>query len=709
MDPIVFHSNEEYLAYEIARLKARVEHYIAAKNGEIGINAYLEHLADQSDRQIDILQARQVAVDQGIPIPFDRIVYNYELSLFEEDLIIAMAAMHLSDVVRQLLIRAQGNMLKPYLEIGFLADLMRPNGNYLTEGEWAEVTSKLEDVGLIYTEAPRDSGIYPSLLGQAVQIPHFLAGAIAGRSIVDNRLARACVLNQATVAPTDVILPHDTRLALEGFLGGFSLKNGHLDPGHGQWRLLVTGAQGTGKTLLVETIAAAFDRPIYRVSLDRLIGSTDAKLEFKLIRDNARFYNAVLHLVRPERFLEGEPRLVGALLRLFSEYQGMSVIEATDAKVLDEAFEALIHFTLAVERPDADEREQLWEAMLRQEIPVDRKINLPELAISYELVGSQIKAAVEWAAQRGSTRRKPKIRQPDLVAGARAQLRSKLDQLTETSKVRLTMEHLILPDDTMNEVNEFLNAARSRARVMYDWGFNKRLVTGKGLAALFAGDAGTGKTLCAEILANELDLKLQIVSIPKVVSKWVGETEKNIREIFSHARAQNSMLLFDEADSLFAKRVKVERAQDHFQNMEVNNLLQEVERFDGIIILTTNLEANIDRAFERRILFKIHFPSPEEDQRLLIWKSLIPKQTPLEPDVDFEFLAEAFELTGGQIKNAIVRAAYHCASKHEGLTQEALERAAQQQASAAGKLARYTSETWGGGGVGAVEDEFDED
>ena len=149
------------------------------------------------------------------------------------------------------------------------------------------------------------------------------------------------------------------------------------------------------------------------------------------------------------------------------------------------------------------------------------------------------------------------------------------------------------------------------------------------------------------------------------------------------------MLLFDEADSLFATRVKVERAQDHFQNMEVNNLLQEIERFDGIVILTTNLETNMDDAFQRRILFKIEFPFPKKEQRLAIWKSLIPAQVPLDEEIDFELLAEDYELTGGQIKNAIIRAAYQCYSNHHGFNQEALELSAWQQAVSAGRLAPH--------------------
>lgn len=250
------------------------------------------------------------------------------------------------------------------------------------------------------------------------------------------------------------------------------------------------------------------------------------------------------------------------------------------------------------------------------------------------------------------------------------------------------MDNLVLPDEPLAKVKELLAACRARTRVLDGWGFGSRLATGKGLVALFAGEAGTDKTLTAEILAGELGMSLHIVAIPKIVSKWVGETEQNIRSVFQVARAHHAILLFDEADSLFAKRVAVEKAQDHFQNMEVNLLLQEVERFEGIVLLTTNLEANMDKAFQRRILFKIDFPSPGPDERARIWRTLIPREAPIEGSIDFGELGFALELTGGQIKNAVLRAAYSACAHRRGLTQEGLLESGRREAQTAGKLVR---------------------
>jgi SpoVK/Ycf46/Vps4 family AAA+-type ATPase len=173
------------------------------------------------------------------------------------------------------------------------------------------------------------------------------------------------------------------------------------------------------------------------------------------------------------------------------------------------------------------------------------------------------------------------------------------------------------------------------------------------------------------------------------MSKYIGDTEKNIAKVFSAARASHSMLLFDEADALFTKRVKVERSVDRFSNMEVNLLLQEIERFEGIVMLTTNLERDLDTAFQRRITFKIEFPFPGADHREKIWKKLIPPECPVDSGVDFGELAEAFELSGGHIKNVILRAAYSAASRGQAIGLSHFRVAAESECRSAGKLYRH--------------------
>lgn len=194
--------------------------------------------------------------------------------------------------------------------------------------------------------------------------------------------------------------------------------------------------------------------------------------------------------------------------------------------------------------------------------------------------------------------------------------------------------------------------------------------------------------MAAELIAEELGLFVHRVNIAQVLDKYVGETEKNLARIFQEASAASTLLLFDEADALFSSRVNVENSQDRFANLEINLLLQLMERYFGVVILTTNLKHGIDKAFERRIGYKIHFPFPDPDLREQIWQNLLPAGAPAAPDLDFYDLAQRFELSGGSIKNALLRASYAAAAKGGMITTALLEEAAEQECEAAGKLFR---------------------
>jgi SpoVK/Ycf46/Vps4 family AAA+-type ATPase len=197
---------------------------------------------------------------------------------------------------------------------------------------------------------------------------------------------------------------------------------------------------------------------------------------------------------------------------------------------------------------------------------------------------------------------------------------------------------------------------------MDDWGFDRKLATGKGVAALFAGASGTGKTMAAEVMAHELGLDLYRIDLASVVSKYIGETEKNLDRIFTAAETSNAILFFDEADALFGKRSEVRDSHDRYANLEISYLLQKMEQYDGITILATNLRQNLDEAFVRRLAFHVHFPFPDEADRLRIWRGIWPAAAPLGADVELDFLARQFKLSGGNIKNVALAASFLAAA-----------------------------------------------
>jgi SpoVK/Ycf46/Vps4 family AAA+-type ATPase len=222
--------------------------------------------------------------------------------------------------------------------------------------------------------------------------------------------------------------------------------------------------------------------------------------------------------------------------------------------------------------------------------------------------------------------------------------------------------------------------------VLVDWGFNRRISLGKGLTALFAGPPGTGKTMAAEVIAGELGLDLFTIDLSSVVSKYIGETEKNLERIFTAAAEADAILFFDEADALFGKRSEVRDAHDRYANVEIAYLLQRMERYEGLAILATNLSRHLDEAFSRRLQFVVEFPFPGEAERERIWQRCFPPEAPRSPAVDPVELARRFPLPGGNIKNIVLHAAYLAAAADAPIGPAQLWQAADREYRKLGKV-----------------------
>jgi SpoVK/Ycf46/Vps4 family AAA+-type ATPase len=245
---------------------------------------------------------------------------------------------------------------------------------------------------------------------------------------------------------------------------------------------------------------------------------------------------------------------------------------------------------------------------------------------------------------------------------------------------------LVLPSDIMDSLRELIGRVRHRRTVFEQWGMSRTMATSRGLTALFQGQPGTGKTLVAGVIARELGLDLYQVDLSKVMSKWLGETERNLAAIFDAAEDGQVILLFDEADSLFAKRTEVRSSNDRYANLEVNYLLQRLDAFEGIAILTTNASGSIDPAFKRRLSFRLSFPFPDEDTREQLWRAHLPPKLPVIGPLALDRLAHKYQLSGGYIRNACLRAAFLAAQDGHAVTQAHLERAVALEFAELGKL-----------------------
>jgi hypothetical protein len=378
-----------------------------------------------------------------------------------------------------------------------------------------------------------------------------------------------------------------------------------------------------------------------------------------------------------------------ALLAALDEYRGRSFL------ALVEPFEArsLLRRTtfLLVELPPLSfgERERIWQARL-EDGAVDDAV-IAALASTFRLNGGQIRDAA--AAARASARWRAAgdgagtvVEPPDLYAACRAQSSGRLTGLAHKVATTYDWDDIVLPAEQLLQLREICVQVRHRRTVLERWGFDRHLAMGKGMNVLFAGQSGTGKTMAAEIIARDLGLELYKVDLSTMVSKYIGETEKNLDRVFTAAHEANAILFFDEADALFGKRSEVKDAHDRYANIEVGYLLQRMEAYDGVVILASNLRKNLDDAFTRRLHVAIEFRFPEEADRVRIWRKVFPPDAPLAADVDVAFLARQFKLAGGNIRNIALLAAYLAAEEGGEIAMSHVVRGVKREYQKLGKL-----------------------
>jgi ATP-dependent 26S proteasome regulatory subunit len=334
--------------------------------------------------------------------------------------------------------------------------------------------------------------------------------------------------------------------------------------------------------------------------------------------------------------------------------------------------------------PTFSERKALWVHYLEQ-ANIHVTSDLSGLAGQFALTSAQIRDSILLAmnrtSQHGGT-----LSEADLMSAARTASSSRLSGLARKVPSRYGWSDIVLPADQIALLQEIVISVRGRPTVLEEWGLGSKLASSRGVSVLFAGPPGTGKTMAAEIIAAELGLDLYKIDLSTIVSKYIGETEKNLEHIFAEAERSNAILFFDEADALFGKRSEVRDSHDRYANVEISYLLQRMEAYDGVTILATNLRSNLDEAFTRRLQFAVDFPFPDEADRLRIWETLFPAGIPHARDLDFEMLARRFKLAGGNIRNIILSAAYLASANGGMVTMEHLLHGTRRELQKMGRL-----------------------
>ncbi len=339
---------------------------------------------------------------------------------------------------------------------------------------------------------------------------------------------------------------------------------------------------------------------------------------------------------------------------------------------------------LELELPDTAGRLSLWQHYL-QDVPLEEGIRLETLAVKFAFQPGQISAAAGESLRLSGWENRGILNDETLHRACRAQLSHSLGKKASRVNAAYTWEDLILPAEQKQLLQNACAQVEYRHRVYGQWGFGKKVAYGRGLSLLFSGPPGTGKTMAAQVIANRLGLELYKVDLSGVMSKYIGETEKHLGAVFDEVKKSQSILFFDEADALFGKRSETKDAHDRYANIQTSYLLQKIEEYEGIVILASNFLQNFDEAFKRRIKFIIDFTLPDRDRREQIWKSVLPADLPREEDIDFDFLARSFEISGSSIKNIAVSAAFLAAAEETALGMVHLLLAAQAEQNKTGK------------------------
>ena len=600
----------------------------------------MEKLAPEELEQIRVGEAvleRRLALTAPDAFPLLKVFQRFGLDPFSRWVLTLCYGARLDTKYERLLAYLQDDITKKNPTVQLAVQL------YLPLGESVEA----------YTAAFARESLFNSLFQREALLegnlqlkPMVLAFLSAGSLESGNGLR---IFDGAEETPADpLVIGRDLATALDGAMAG------------GPQAIAITGPEGSGRRFQIQHLMARQKAKCLFADMETLEhrpkAVEEAVLAARLLDAYVCFHG--LDTTGPEGEVEpASPALTEAIAQ--ADISREPVFLLSKRRIPRPVRPATVEFSIPA--PKESERLALFTHYFAQ-VPMEAQVQLQELSVKFRFVPRQIKGAAMQAAGLGRIQDKP-LDNRTIHACCYRQVVHRLDKLARRVEPCYTWEDVVLPQSQKRLMQQACNHIRYQHRVYQEWGFEKKLGYGKGLSILFAGAPGTGKTMCAQVIARELNMEMYKINISQIVSKYIGETEKNLQAVFNEARNSNCILFFDECDAIFGKRSDVKDAHDRNANVEVAYLLQQIEDYDGVCVLATNLVQNIDAAFMRRITYVVHFPFPEPPQRKEIYLRTLPKDAPVEDGVDWDFVAEKFELSGGHIKNIVLGAAFMAAGE----------------------------------------------
>ena len=617
---------------------------------------------------------------------------RFRLTKAQVRLLVAAAAPSISVDMARLFSFAWADFSQKVPTAGFLAELVADD-----PAETSTLLSEFRGAGalvrnrLVILSDSQTWGSPTPLLHQTVRVPERIVAHLLGqREPLNTALADTCRLSPPRKAvPRERLMINASALAdLERSI------DLALSSDVPSSRPLLIGAPETGRRTTLHTLLAERGWGLLTVDLVRLSREED-RIE-TLLRQVCReaLLRRCLLLVRAEILVSSREELerwARHLTRVIDPFPGPLALTIARPEARLHGFLANL-FEVVFPLPPAAQQRSLWARVL-EEHRCDIREDAPEILTQrFNVTPGTIHRAVAEARSRAmllfGTTDRTELKVADLSHAIRRKTDHALGAIAEPFNTTLTWDDVVLPEKVFKVLHEIQGYARHREKVYDDWGFRRKISYGRGLSCLFSGPPGTGKTMMSAVLAESLGRELYRVDLSRIVSKWVGETEKNLALAFDEAERGQLVLLFDEADSLFSKRTSQKTSNDRFANMEITYLLQRMEAFDGMSILTTNKEKAIDEAFKRRLKFKVSFPMPESELRAQLWEKMLPPEANIADGIDFRWLGEQFELSGGNIRNATLRAAFYAAEADGVITHDLLYQAALAEAREMGMVVR---------------------
>ena len=639
-------------------------------------------------RRIEVTRAAKGFTPRG-----EQLKAKWQLDDFEKHVLLIAAGLAASIQFREKLDSPRG------LEIGDLLTLLCDSlDEQVAARRYFYKNATLVKNGLINL---RGTNFGTDLLDVDVNIDQRLTDYLLGVDAESTSLVEGSHLYTPSVSVDRVVLPERIKSLILNAVQGFPAFQRErercgldqlLDYGRGIV-MLFYGASGTGKTMMANALATLLGKKVLLINFPT-IGLNSADEILKLLFREAELNDAVLFFDECDGIFQDRDANAGISLLLseLERYPGLVIMATNRPFELDEAMRRRITLPVEFPPPDAAQRAQIWKNHIPDKMRLAAVPDYQALAYRYELTGGLIKNAILAALSAAAARNPeaPEVSPEDLDGAARNQVTAKLQMTDARDRIipRHGLNRVVLPEALRTSLLDLIDAQKARRTLISEWGFAEESA-GFGATAMFHGPSGTGKTLAALAVAYELGRVVKRVNLARVVSKWVGDGAKNIEAVFDEAEHSGAVLLFDEADALFAGRSAVSSATDRYANLEVAVLLQRLEEFTGVAILTTNLFDNIDQAFLRRIHFVQAFERPGQAERERLWQLHIPDRLPLAEDVDLARLAKAYAFTGGQIRNAVLKAASRAAAAAgtRSVTQEDLMTAAkaEEKSSPAGR------------------------